>query len=79
MVIIRDKDFALRASCAGERESGSHEQVKMMQLMINVVCVLESPEQLPYLGLGRNLPRRLSLDDLCSCYNILKACCLYQP
>ena len=27
-----------------------------------------SPEQLPTWGLGRNLPRRLSLDDLCSCY-----------
>ena len=26
-----------------ERESGSREQVKMMQLMINVVCVLGKP------------------------------------
>ena len=28
----------------------------------------ESPEQLPAWGLGRNLLRRLSLHDLCSCY-----------
>lgn len=55
-----DKDFALggRFMCR-EEELGSHEQMMMMQLMISLVRVLESPEQLPTWGLGRTFPRGL--------------------
>lgn len=48
-----DKDFALEGFTCRERESGSREQVKMMQLMINVVCVLGKPWATSYLGAGK--------------------------